>query len=73
MFNNLTIKMKIVSITLGGLFSLSIILGTLAILDSKKVLMKKNYDVLSSVNKSKKQQVEGFFSKTVVLLYFVKL
>jgi len=66
MFTNLTIKMKIIAITLGGLLLLSIILGTLAILDSKKVLMKKNYDVLASVNKSKKQQVERFFSKIAV-------
>jgi len=66
MFKNMTIKSKIVSITLSGLLLLSIVLGVVSILDSKKVLMQKNYDVLTSVNKSKTVQIESFFNTKVV-------
>ncbi len=66
MFKNMTIKMKIVAITMIGLLLLAGVLGTIAILDSKKVLLQKNYDVLTSVNKSKKQQIQNFFANRVV-------
>ena len=66
MFKNMTIKTKIVSITILGLVLLSGVLGTISIIDSKKVLMEKNYDTLKSVNESKKQQIKNFFESTTI-------
>jgi methyl-accepting chemotaxis protein len=65
MFQNMTIKTKIVSITMVGLILLAGILGAISIISSKNVLMKKNYDTLTSVNKSKKTQIENFFAERI--------
>ncbi len=62
---NLTIKSKIISATMLGLILLAVILGTISVISSTSVLMKKNYDTLTSINKSKKNQIENFFDERV--------
>ncbi len=65
MLKYMTIKTKILLITMMGLIILAVFLGTISIINSKNVLMKKNYDTLTSINKSKKQQIENFFSERI--------
>ena len=65
MFNNMTIKSKIVSVTILGLVLLAVILGEVSIYSSKNVLMEKNYNTLTSVNESKRTQIQNFFNKTI--------
>jgi methyl-accepting chemotaxis protein len=63
--NNMTIKTKLISTVLLGLVFLATILGTMSFSSSKNILIKNNYDSLTSANKSKKNQIENFFTHSV--------
>ena len=63
--NNLTIKTKLISTVLLGLVFLATILGTMSFSSSKNILIENNYDSLTSANKSKKNQIENFFTDSV--------
>ena len=65
MFKNMTIKVKIVSVTIIGLILLSVILGSVSVLSSKTKLMEDSYHFLTSVNKSKKDQLQSFFNDAI--------
>jgi len=64
-FKNMTIKVKIVSVTIIGLILLSVILGSVSVLSSKTKLMEDSYHFLTSVNKSKKDQLQSFFNDAI--------
>ncbi|MGB5791860.1 MAG: hypothetical protein WBG68_03285, partial [Poseidonibacter sp.] len=65
MFNTMTIKTKIVSITILGLLLLSGILGTISIQQATEALVKKSYDGLTSARDSKAEQIQKFFEERV--------
>ena len=65
MFQNTTIKTKIVSITILGLVLLATILATISVSTTKDALMKKSYDTLTAARDSKAVQMSNFFSKTI--------
>ena len=65
MFQNMTIKGKILTLVSGALFILAIILGILSISRTKSALMEKSYNVLTSIRDSKKAQIENFFAERI--------
>ncbi len=65
MLNKMTIKAKIVSITILGLVLLAIILGSVTVMQSKSALIKKSYDTLTSARDSKAQQIQNFFAERI--------
>ena len=65
MFQNMTIKSKIVSITMLGLVLLAGILGSISVTTAKDALMKKSYDGLTSARDSKAQQISNFFGERI--------
>jgi len=58
----MTIKTKLVFFTMLGLIFLAVSIGFISVQKSKDVLMKEKYDSLTSVNKSKKTQIENFLA-----------
>ncbi|MEA3498995.1 MAG: methyl-accepting chemotaxis protein [Campylobacterota bacterium] len=65
MFQNMTIKSKIVSITMLGLVLLAVILSTISVSTAKDALMKKSYDGLTSARDSKAEQISNFFAERI--------
>ncbi|RXK11754.1 hypothetical protein CP985_14905, partial [Malaciobacter mytili LMG 24559] len=61
---NLTIKAKILVITLCSLILLGVILATIAVTESTKVLEKESYDRLKTITLIKQHQLETFFQET---------
>jgi methyl-accepting chemotaxis protein len=61
----MTIKTKIVSVTIIGLVLLGGIVGTVSIIQSKNALMQKSYDNLTSSRDSKKEQITNFFAERI--------
>ena len=65
MLNKMTIKTKIVSVTIIGLVLLGGVVGTVSVLQSKSALMEKSYDNLTSSRDSKKEQITNFLSERI--------
>jgi len=65
MLKNMSIKSKIVSITVLGLVSMSIVLGVIAVFKAKDALMKKSYDSLTSSRDGKSEQIRNFFAERI--------
>jgi len=63
--NKMTIKTKIVSVTIIGLVLLGGIVGTVSVIQSKNALMQKSYDNLTSARDSKKAQITNFFAERI--------
>jgi methyl-accepting chemotaxis protein len=63
--NNISIKYKIVGITIIGLLLLAMILGTVSVVESKSALMKQNYSALTAARDSKANQIQNFFAERV--------
>jgi methyl-accepting chemotaxis protein len=57
----MTIKSKVVSISVIGLLVLAVILGAVSVSSTKSKLIKESYHFLTSVNKSKAEQIKDFF------------
>ena len=65
MIEKMTIKTKIVSVTIIGLLLLSGILGTVAVQQAKDSLVSKSYDGLTSARDSKAEQIQNFFAERI--------
>ena len=65
MFKTMTIKTKIVSITIIGLLLLSGILGTISIQQAKESLVSKSYAGLTSARDNKAEQMQNFFDERI--------
>ncbi|QOY51376.1 response regulator [Candidatus Sulfurimonas baltica] len=65
MFKKITLKTKIVSITILGLIVLAVIGGTLSVLDSKQTMMEHEYHSLTSINKTKNAQIKKFLDEKI--------
>jgi methyl-accepting chemotaxis protein len=65
MINKMTIKTKIVLITIFGLILLAGILGTVAINQAKGSLVAKSYSGLTSARDSKAEQIQNFFAERI--------
>ncbi|RXI35953.1 hypothetical protein CRU99_13690, partial [Malaciobacter mytili] len=61
---NLTIKAKILVITLCSLIILGVILATIAVTEAKSVLERESFDRLKTITLIKKHQLETFFQET---------
>ncbi len=60
---NLTIKTKILVITLCSLVILAVVLATIAVTETKKVLERESYDRLKTITLIKQNQLETFFTE----------
>jgi methyl-accepting chemotaxis protein len=65
MLNKMTIKAKIVTLSIVGLVLLAVILGTTSVLQSKGALLVKSYDSLTSARDSKANQIQNFFAERI--------
>jgi methyl-accepting chemotaxis protein len=65
MLNNMSVKGKILSLTIGGLIFLGVVLGVEAVIASKDALIKKSYATLTSSREMKKNQIESFFAERI--------
>ncbi|QOY55267.1 response regulator [Candidatus Sulfurimonas marisnigri] len=65
MFKKITLKTKIVSITLIGLIVLATIGSTLSVIDSKRTMMEHEYHSLTSINKTKNAQIKKFLNEKI--------
>ena len=65
MIEKMTIKAKIVSVTIIGLFVLSGILGMVAVTQATSSLVSKSYDGLTSARDSKAEQIQNFFAERI--------
>jgi len=65
MFKNISIKAKIVIVTVFGLVLLSGILGVISVTQSKKALIEKSYDSLTAARDSKALQTKNFFERII--------
>ena len=65
MLKNLTIKSKILFITLFSLAFLSAVLGYVSVNKAKESLMKKSYDSLRSARDNKAKQVKNYFEQRI--------
>ena len=65
MIERMTIKTKIVSVTIIGLLLLAGILGTLSVNQAKGSLVEKSYSGLTSARDSKAEQIQNFFSERI--------
>ena len=65
MFHNISVKSKILSLSIGGLVLLGLALGIEAVIVSKESLMKKSYATLTSSREIKKNQIQNFFAERV--------
>ncbi len=59
---NLTIKIKVLLLTIISLLVLASVLATISIVSAKNALIAINYDILTSANQSKIAQVENLFN-----------
>ncbi|MCF6340241.1 MAG: response regulator [Sulfurimonas sp.] len=62
----MTIKLKIMSITILSLLLMVVVLGTISTKQVENILIKKNYDTLTSARDSKVQQIKSFFNEKVI-------
>jgi len=65
MLKNLTIKSKILFITLFGLLLLSSVLGYVSVSKAKESLIKKSYDMLTSTRDNKAKQVKNYLEQRI--------
>ena len=65
MLDKMTIKAKIVSVTIIGLLLLSGILGIVAVTQATSSLVSKSYDGLTAVRDSKAEQIQNFFAERI--------
>jgi len=65
MVNKMTIKAKILTITIIGLLLLAGILGTLSVNQAKGSLVEKSYSALTSARDSKAEQIQNFFNERI--------
>jgi len=65
MLDKMTIKAKIVSVTIIGLLLLSGILGIVAVTQATSSLVSKSYDGLTSARDSKAEQIQNFFAERI--------
>lgn len=65
MLNKLTIKAKIVSISVIGLVLLALIVGIVSVTGSTNALMTKSYDSLTSARDGKSEQIQNFFAERI--------
>ena len=65
MIDKMTIKTKIVLVTIIGLLILASTLGTLAVQQAKGSLVDKSYSGLTSARDSKAEQIQNFFAERV--------
>ena len=61
----LTIKAKIILISITGLVVLSTVLGVVSVSQSKDALMEKSYASLTSARDGKAEQIKNFFSERI--------
>ena len=65
MIDKMTIKAKIILVTIVGLILLAGILGTLSVTQAKDSLVSKSYSGLTSARDSKAQQIQNFFAERI--------
>ncbi len=65
MLDSISIKAKVLLFSLGGVFLLSIIVGTISVYSSKNALINKSYGSLTSSRDIKKSEIESFFHERV--------
>jgi len=65
MIDKMTIKTKIVLVTIIGLLILASTLGTLAVQQAKGSLVDKSYSALTSSRDSKAEQIQNFFDERI--------
>ena len=63
--NQLTIKTKLLVLTVVSLVGLALILSAVSISSSKDALLETSYNTLTSARDSKKAQIENFFAERV--------
>lgn len=62
MFKNVSIKVKILLITILGLFLLASAVGLISVNKASEALMKKSYGSLTSARDGKTEQIKDFFA-----------
>ena len=61
MFKNVSIKVKVLAITLLGLFLLASVVSFISVNKANEALMKKSYGSLTSARDGKTEQIKNFF------------
>ena len=65
MLKNISIKIKILAITLIGLFLLATAVGTISINKASEALLESSYGALTSARDGKTEQIKNFFAQKV--------
>ncbi|RXI45019.1 hypothetical protein CRU99_04345 [Malaciobacter mytili] len=65
MYKNISIKMKMILISIISLLTVVIIIGGISVQEAKKALMKNYYDSLTFSRDNKTQQIENLFKRMV--------
>ena len=65
MFKNVSIKIKVLAITLIGLFLLASAVGFISVNKASEALMKNNYGSLTSARDGKTEQIKNFFADKI--------
>ena len=65
MFEKLTIKAKLLTLTVFSLSLLALVISTVSISASKEALVKTSYNTLTSARDGKKKQIENFFNERI--------
>ena len=65
MFKNVSIKIKVLAITLIGLFLLASAVGFISVNKASEALMKKSYGSLTSARDGKTEQIKSFFADKI--------
>ena len=65
MFKNLTIKIKIIAVTLLSLTLLAIILGIVSVNKSQNALIEHSYATLTAARDNKAEQIKNFFAERI--------
>ena len=65
MFQNISIKTKMIVILISALILLSLILGVIAVSTIKSSLIEKSYNILTSSRDAKAKQIKSFFYQNI--------
>ena len=68
MFNNLSLKTKIISALAGGLIILALVITTMSVVRSTDALLKSQFDKLSSVESAKSDEIKNYLNSLKGLL-----
>jgi methyl-accepting chemotaxis protein len=62
---NISIKTQVLTLVIISLITLTVILTFVSVSESKKALIKKSYDSLTSARDSKSEQIQNFFAERI--------